>query len=337
VQFLKPASFGHERSVRDDVYSRRRLPATRPPILEAKTKPAKLSLEEDLRKTGGEMVRLLPVAGAVGLGALYLVGAMMKVGQLQASDVSVSDALPLVPLSQLLASALPVLVPSVVLLPLSVWLLNWWWRAVEVVGARWRRVDSALTRATARARSISVRLDELERDPSRSGVEALRGDMSALDADFARLGRMKPVVMFLGRKRRLGLALLTAVAVAYVAVMLTASPTELFAVTIGVAAVGALRHRPFLAGAAVYGVFCVAVLFEAYTAPANLPIASVRTTDHRLERGRLIAATDAQWHLAVGHGAIRSIPTARIVASRVDPGGGGGSGSIWKQLRDLVA
>jgi hypothetical protein len=310
--------------------------ASVPPILEPKAEPTTLTLEEDLKQSAREIVRLLPVLGAVGLAVLYLVGALVKVGQLQSTGVAVGDALPLIPLSQLLAAALPILVPTVILLPLTVFGLSQWWRWSDRVGAWWKRVDALAARAGARAASIDRRLDELESAPSRARTSELRMPIEALRADVAALGRV-PRIAALLRPRRWLLYVIGAIVLAsWATLSLMMSPFMVTGIALALAATGALRRRPVMAGVAAYGVFLGVVLVEAYAEPSPLPVASVRTLDHRLERGRLIAATDAQWHLAMGGGQIRSVPTSRIVATDLRPMHEGGSKPIWKLVRDLV-
>jgi hypothetical protein len=248
----------------------------------------------------------------------------------------VGDALPLIPLSQLLAAALPILVPTVILLPLTVFGLSQWWRWSDRVGAWWKRVDALAARAGARAASIDRRLDELESAPSRARTSELRMPIEALRADVAALGRV-PRIAALLRPRRWLLYVIGAIVLAsWATLSLMMSPFMVTGIALALAATGALRRRPVMAGVAAYGVFLGVVLVEAYAEPSPLPVASVRTLDHRLERGRLIAATDAQWHLAMGGGQIRSVPTSRIVATDLRPMHEGGSKPIWKLVRDLV-
>lgn len=309
--------------------------ASSPPILEPA--PAPLALDEDLRRSAGELVRLVPLFGVVGLAGLYLIGALVKVGQLQAARVEVADALPLIPLQQLLAASLRVVVVSVILLPITVLALNFGWRAIDGIAVRWDDNRRRLMKLAARSRSMAARLERIDEPGGRREDSAGLGqEMKVLQADLAQVGRAQLLAIRVLRRRIVFVVLVSVGMAALAAFWLMTDPMWIAAGGLALSVAHALRHRPIVAGAAAYGVFVCGVLLSAYTEPSPLPVAAIRTTDHRLERGRLIAATDAQWHLAVAPRVIRSIPVDRIVASSMRSPAGGGGKPTWKLLRDLM-
>lgn len=313
--------------------------AERPTTREA----AALSLEEDLRLSARSLLRLLPLLTAVGLATLYLIGAIVKVGELNAAGVAASDALPLVPLQQLLAGALPIVVDSVLLVPVAVVVVHLSWRFADRLGAHFSSVSKRAAGLQARAQALEQRATALDGAAAeRDGLLSLRPELDSYIADVAELRGVRlvrwsrPVVTIVRRVRVLRYALAAAVGASLLTLWLFTSPLMIAAIGAGLTAASALRPRPVLAGVAVYGVFLCAVLLEAYVQPAPLPIATVRTLDHRLQRGRLVAITDAQWHLAFSDHRLVSVPVSQMARSSVVSQPARGAKPTWRILRDLV-
>jgi len=107
-----------------------------------------LTAGEDLRRVAADTVRLLPVATGLSLAGLYVLGALIKLGRLHGAGVPATDALPLIPLQQLLATAIPSAVEAAFLLPLAV--------AALLVGTR--GTDRAAVRTVALAEGVRHRL-----------------------------------------------------------------------------------------------------------------------------------------------------------------------------------
>lgn len=227
-------------------------------------KPSESASSEDL--TGWlQYFSLRTIAGgaAVFLGAIYAYGAVIKAGQLNDADQSVTDTLPLVPLEQLLVAGINELLPLLA----AAFILS------MLVIALAERVNAGMGKQKSRETSDGkkdIRSDPTTRRPS---------------PRWAKYFWISAAVLWL---------IWAAFTASWASLLLFAEITA--------GSWYAASHWTTPRGNAIFTLMAVSLYFVAlaYFAPDPLPRVEMKLSNGSEVHGALIASTGATWYLATG-------------------------------------
>jgi hypothetical protein len=276
-----------------------------------------MSVDEGDETTRQRLTASAILSGAAALsalvvGILYTLGAVLVAGSLRDTGIPVRDALPLVPLPQLLGRGMSVLLSSLgialMLLVSAVYLYAWGHWSDRLAERR----SKSLSKLYADVKEVEEQIGTLPEEASHER-DRLLVEMSSLRS---MLGKSELTL------RRVEKAAAALYAVAILPVMAFSDPVgagfagaSLAFLSLGM--LGVIRRRS--AAPLALGALWLGVLLSAYYYPQQLPKVEVRTTGG-IVRGTLITQTGAAFYVVVPkQRQFAAIPVAKVNRALISP------------------